>query len=301
MSLDFVPSYATLCVVQGLLALAAWRRFELVRSSLLGLAIPVGMLAAGVGIVRTFSGGADALTTLAAVATPLLAALVGRLRGWRLVWLYPPAAIGLYVLAWRGQDTLLADAASVLLVAGACLSLAAAFSSLAPPRALAAGIVLLVVVDVILVWGNRQVEPTTRALHAAAPPAVAFPGGQALPLPALQDISFGSALMGWLDFLAPALLATLVAGRSPAMRATTALAVSATALLWGLFLFLDVTSPIPATVPVLVGLGVLSVVDRRWLPAPVPRSEPAPDRRENAVGPTRSSRSAPARLTSRDY
>jgi hypothetical protein len=276
-SLDFVPSYVVLCIVQGLLVLAPWQRFQLARSSLLGLVIPVAMLAAGVGIVRAFSGGADALTTLAAVATPLLAALVGRVRGWPLTWIYPPLAIGLYLVAWRAGDGLLSDTASVVLIAGACLTLAAAFSSVAPARALAIGIMLLVVLDVILVWGNRQIEPATQALHAAAPPAVALPGGQAVPLPALQDITFGRALMGWLDLLAPALLATLVAGRAWPVRGAVALTVTAAALLWGLLLFLDVTSPIPATVPVLAGLGLLAALDRRWIPAAEPRPEPAPD------------------------
>ncbi|MFN8187258.1 MAG: hypothetical protein U0R69_09270 [Gaiellales bacterium] len=277
MSLDFVPSYVVLCLVQGLLVLASWRPFRVARSSLLGLVLPVAMLAAGVGIVRAFSGGADALTTLAAVATPLLAALVGRLRGWRLAWLYPPAAIGLYVIAWRNQDTLLADAAGVLLIAAACLTLAAAFSSVAPARALAIGIMLLVVLDVILVWGNRQIEPAMLTLHEAAPPTVALPGGQAVPLPALQEITFGHALMGWLDLLAPALLATLVAGRAWPVRGAVALTVTASALLWGLLLFLDVTSPIPATVPALAGLALVAVLDRRWLPAPEPVTGPVSD------------------------
>lgn len=254
MDLAFVPSYAVLCVVQGLLVLAPWSPFRLARSSVVGLVVPLGMLGAGVGVVRAFSGGADALTTLAAVAAPLLAAAVARTRGWPLARLAPVVAIGVYVAAWRGGESPGTDLAGLVLIAAACLTLAALVSSLAPRRALALGLVLLVALDVILVWGNSQVAPTTEALHAAAPPAVGLPGEEAVPLPSLQDVTFGSALMGWLDLLAPAVLATLAAGLSLRGRVAVAAAVTVSALLWGLLLFLDVTSPIPATLPVLVGL-----------------------------------------------
>jgi hypothetical protein len=80
------------------------------------------------------------------------------------------------------------------------------------------------------------------ALQAAVPPA---PAGR--PLPELQQIDFGSATMGWLDFAAPALLGLLVVRRR-----TAALTTGVAAALWGLLLF--VTSPIAATPPVLAGL-----------------------------------------------
>jgi hypothetical protein len=112
----------------------------------------------------------------------------------------------------------------------------------APPSWLTAGLVLLVVLDAILVWGDRQVEPTMTALQAAVPPA---PAGR--PLPELQQIDFGSATMGWLDFAAPALLGLLVR-----RRLTAAVTTGVAAALWGLLLF--VTSPIAATPPVLAGL-----------------------------------------------
>src|ERR671936_337299 len=84
----------------------------------------------------------------------------------------------------------------------------------APPSWLTAGLVLLVVLDVILVWGNRQVEPTMTALQTAAPPTIGPP------LPELQQVDFGSATMGWLDLAAPALLGLLVVGRAAAALAT---------------------------------------------------------------------------------
>ena len=57
-------------------------------SRLLGLAVPAAALVAGVAIAQA-AGGADFLTALAAVATPLLAAGAGWARGWPLPWLPP--------------------------------------------------------------------------------------------------------------------------------------------------------------------------------------------------------------------
>jgi hypothetical protein len=68
-------------------------------------------------------------------------------------------------------------------------------------------------------------------------------------LPHLQDATFGSATMGWLDFVAAALLGVVVRHR---LRAAAATGVAAGA--WGLLLI--VTSTVPATVPTLAGLLV---------------------------------------------
>jgi hypothetical protein len=89
------------------------------------------------------------------------------------------------------------------------------------------------------------------ALQAAAPPTI---GRQ---LPSLQQIDFGDATMGWLDFAAPALLGLLVVKR---LRAAVATGLTAGA--WGLLLF--VTSPIAATPPVLAGLVAGSGRRQRW-------------------------------------
>ncbi|HSC50134.1 MAG TPA: hypothetical protein VLD16_07710 [Gaiellaceae bacterium] len=230
-----------LVTVQAALVLAPGRPRRLGRSRLLGLAIPSAALVAGVATAQ-LAGGADFLTALAAVATPLLAAGAGWARRWPLPWLPPLAVAPLYAVAWLRPGTLAADAAVTVLIAGACLAITGLVAGLAPPSWLRAGLVLLVALDAILVWGNRQVEPTMTALQAAIPPA---PAGR--PLPELQQIVFGSATMGWLDFAAPALLGLLVA-----RRLTAALATGVAAALWGLLLL--VTSPIAATPPVLVGL-----------------------------------------------
>jgi hypothetical protein len=228
-------------LVQAVLVLAPGRPRRLGSSRLLGLAIPVAALVVGV-VVAQAAGGADFLTALAAVATPLLAAGAGWARGWRLPWLAALCVPPLYAVAWLRPDTWAADAAGVALIAGACLAITGLVAGAAPRPWLTAGLVLLVVLDVILVWGDRQVEPTMTALQAAAPPTVGRP------LPSLQQIDFGSATMGWLDFAAPALLGLLVR-----RKAAAALATGVAAGLWGLLLF--ATSPIAATPPVLAGLA----------------------------------------------
>ncbi len=135
-----------------------------------------------------------------------------------------------------------AEAAGLLLIAGACLALAAAVALVAPAWSIELGLVAVAVVDVVLVWGTPQVEPASTALHHAALPVAA-----GHPLPPLQDATFGSATMGWLDLLAPALLGVVARAR---LRAAVVTGVAAGA--WGLLL--AVTSTLPATVPVLAGL-----------------------------------------------
>jgi hypothetical protein len=158
--------------------------------------------------------GADFLTALAAFAAPVLAAGAGWARGWRLKWLPALVVPPLYALAWLRPDTLDGDAARVALIAGACLAVTGIVGAIAPRSWLIAGLVLLVVLDVVLVWGTPQVEPAMQTLQAAVPPTIGRP------LPSLQQIEFGSATMGWLDLEAPALLGLLATRRLRAAIAT---------------------------------------------------------------------------------
>jgi len=228
--------------VQAALVLVPGRPPRLLSSRAFGLVIPAAALVVGVVVAQT-AGGADFLAALAAVATPLLAAGAGWARGWRFPWLPALVVVPLYLLAWLRPDSFAADASSVVLIAGACLAVTGLAAGLAPTSWLTAGLVLLVVLDVILVWGDRQVEPAMTALQAAAPPTV---GRE---LPDLQQVTFQAAVMGWLDFAAPALLGLLVA-----RRAAAAVATGVAGGLWALLFF--ATSPIAATPPVLAGLAV---------------------------------------------
>jgi hypothetical protein len=74
------------------------------------------------------------------------------------------------------------------------------------------------------------------------------------PLPALQQVTLGNSIMGWLDFVAPALLGAVV-GRRTRPRVIAGVVVAVSAMLFGLLL-IDVTDKLPATVPVLAGLAV---------------------------------------------
>ena len=254
--LSLVPSYAVLCAVQAAIVLAAHPPRRRGNAGLAGVVVPAALLGAGVALIRT--GGAHALAWAGAVGTPLLAA-AGL---WRL-----PLAAALWVVAWR-TDGLLAQGASVALVALAAITAARLVARGAPAWSVAAGLVVIAVVDVVLVWGTRQVQPASNALHAASLPAI----------PRLQDATFGSAMMGWLDLLAPALLGMIVRER---VRAAAATGLAAGA--WGLLL--AVTPTVPATVPVLAGLalgGADRGLLRRALEPRRARGGPRGDRREPA-------------------
>jgi len=198
----------------------------------LWLVAPALALGGGVALLRIVSGGAHALALVAAVATPALAAMRPR---------RAPVALVLWVVAWLA-DGLVAQAASVALIALAAVSIAELAAAFAPAWSLAAGIVLLAAVDVALVWGTSQVGPATTALHQAA-----VPSALGHPIPRLQDATFGSATMGWLDLVAPALLGVVAHAK---LRAALVTGLAAGA--WGLLLL--VTSTVPATVPTLAGL-----------------------------------------------
>jgi hypothetical protein len=241
--LGLAPSYATLCAVQAAVTLAPTRPASQRGLGLVGLLVPAALLGVGVATLDLASWGPRALAWLATFGTPFLAAAGGRLSRRSTWWLWPPAAAALWLVAWQAHG-LVRDAAGVALIAGACLTVAAAAALVAPSWSIELGLVGLAALDIVLVWGTKQAQTATTALHAVTPPAAA-----GTPLPSLQDATFGSALMGWLDLLAPALLGVVVARRSKlAAAAATGLAAG----LWGLLLF--ATSAVAATVPVLAGL-----------------------------------------------
>jgi hypothetical protein len=231
--LSLAPSYAVLCAAQAAVVLAARPPLRRGRAGLAGVLVPAALLGAGVAIVRAVAGGPHALALLGAVAAPVLAGAGPR----RL-----PLAVALWLVAWLAHG-LVAQAAGVALVGLAAITIAQLVARFAPDWSIAAGLVAVAVVDVVLVWGTPEVQPATTALHEAALPTVA---GHTIP--ALQDATFGSAMMGWLDLVAPALLG-VVAHRRLAAATATGLAAGA----WGLLLL--VTSTVPATVPALAGLA----------------------------------------------
>jgi hypothetical protein len=214
--------------------------------------VPAGLLAAGVTVIDLVPQGPHALALLATFGTPVLAAAGGLFLGNLRWWLWPPVAVGLWIAAWLAHG-LVRDAAGLALVAGACLAAASALASVAPAWSIRVGLVALAALDVVLVWGTTGVREATNALQT-----VTLPHAAGTPLPSLQQATFGSAVMGWLDLLAPALLGVVATGR----RKLGAAAVTGVAAgLWGLLLF--VTSEVAATVPVLAGLAFAAAHARR--------------------------------------
>jgi hypothetical protein len=216
------------------------------------LAVPALLLAAGVAIIDLVPQGPHALALLATFGTPVLAATGGLFLGSRLWWLWLPAVAGLWLAAWLAHG-LVQDGAGLALIVGACLAAASAAALVAPAWSIQLGLVALGALDVILVWGTPSVEQATTTLQA-----VPLPHAAGTPLPSLQQATFGGAVMGWLDLVAPALLGVVVTGR----RKLGAAAVTGVAAgLWGLLLY--VTSEVAATVPVLAGLGFAAADARR--------------------------------------
>ncbi|HEU0193329.1 MAG TPA: hypothetical protein VFQ71_03965 [Gaiellales bacterium] len=251
-----IPWYVTLCLVQGVLVVipAVGRESTTRRGALLGLVGPAAAMVVGVGVVALLGGaGASVLTWLGTVATPVLAGSLGWIARWRWPALTAAAAVVLYVVAWRGSGRI-AEIAGMVLIGGACLAVAGIVGPITPARYLSLGLVGLVVIDTYLVVQTPLVLDTTVALHHSTLPPVGVAGGNAHPLPGLQQIELGNSLMGWLDFLAPALLGAVI-GRRTAPRVVAGVVVAVSALLFGLLL-IDVTDKLPATVPVLAGLAV---------------------------------------------
>jgi hypothetical protein len=245
MNVSLTLSYAALSLFQAALVAAPLDPPTRRRLPLVGLLVPVLALALGVGLLRGVAEGPRALAILGSVATPLLAACIGWVLRRRRPWLGVVVSAALFVVAWQ-VSSLAGQAASVLLIGLACLTIAAVIARVAPPGSIGAGLVVLAFVDCVLVWGTPQVGPASNALADARLPTL---GNR--PLPALQQATFDAASMGWLDVLAPALLCAMLV-RSARLRAAVATGIAAA--LWGLLLI--VTSPIPATVPVLAGLFV---------------------------------------------
>ena len=182
----------------------------------------------------------------------MLAAAGGVLAGRRGWWAWPPLAAGLWVVAWLAHD-LVRDAAGLVLIALACVAAASAAGRVAPASSIRTGLVALAALDVVLVWGTTEVQNASNALGG-----VHLPHAAGVPLPGLQQATFGGALMGWLDLLAPALLGVVVAGRR---KYAAAVATGVAAGLWGLLFF--VTPEVAATVPVLAGLAFAAADARR--------------------------------------
>jgi hypothetical protein len=243
-----------LCAAQAGTVAAPARQAQARGRGWLWVAVPAALLGAGVAIINLVPHGPHALALLATFGTPVLAATGGFFRGSPRWWVWPPAAVALWLIAWLASG-LVRDAAGVVLIALACLAAASAIAMVAPAWSIRAGLVGLAALDIVLVWGTPSVRNATTTLEN-----VPLPHAAGMSLPTLQQATFGSALMGWLDLLAPALLGVVVAGRR---KLTAAAIVGIAAYFWGYLLFTHTTKEVAATVPVLAGLAFAAVDARR--------------------------------------
>lgn len=251
--LPFWLSIGTLSLVQAALV-AAPRAATLplldrLRSRWWAL-IPPLSIALVIGAIAIDSATAHALTYLALVAVPPLAAaaLAWIVRGGRpaLALLVVP----LFALAWAARGSLSGQTAALALSALACISLGWLLVCVVPGRWLKLGIYAMAAIDTYLVASDLLQGPNA-VLN------VASPGGG---LPRLQFVSFGTAVMGFGDLFIAATLGALLA-RDRQLQ-LTGVALAATICI-GFDLLFFAVNELPATVPIAVTLAALELWARR--------------------------------------
>jgi hypothetical protein len=242
--MSFPVSIATLSLFQAaLVALPRYRvPFAWMPRSLWWAVVPAASILLVVFGIEAAPGSADALTWLALLAVPPLAAFA---LGW-LVHGTAPAwallAVPLFALAWATQDSLAGETAATLLSGLACVALGWLLVSVVEARWLRWGIYSMAAIDAALVAAELLQDPSA-VLSAAAPAG----------LPRLQVLEFGAARMGFGDaFLAATVGCLLAQDRRLQLRTAALLAVFALAFDL-LFFALDT---LPATVPVALALAL---------------------------------------------
>jgi hypothetical protein len=186
--------------------------------------VPALSIAVVIGAIEISPSSADALTYIALVCVPPLAAYaLGALTRVRLNppytrietysrgdlgWLTPVSlATVLFALAWISPHSLIGEAAATALSGLACVTLGWLLVCGVPARWLRLGVYAMAVIDTVYVSADLLQGPNA-VLNAAAPAAG---------LPRLQAVHFGSALMGFGDLFVAALVGCLLAadGRKP--------------------------------------------------------------------------------------
>lgn len=282
--MPFWASISILGLVQaGLVALPAPRArpawIERLSSPWWAL-VPALSIVVVIGAIEAAPGSADALTYIALVAVPplaayALAALVRR--DGSLDWLTPVAvAAALFVLAWVSPRSLAGEAAATALSGLACVTLGWLLVCGVPARWLRLGVYAMAVIDTVYVTSDLLQEPNA-VLNAAVPAAG---------LPRLQAVHLGSALMGFGDLFVAALVGCLLAvdasrvrllgGGVVRIQLLGAMLVAALALAFDLLFF--IVNELPSTVPVAVALAFVQLGSGRQRPGPervgvVPRLE----------------------------
>lgn len=266
MALGFIPSDASLLLLQAGVVAAPrtpprWRWTQRLRGPGWAL-IPIASILVVIFAIRFLSDTATALTYLALVAVPPLAAAAlawgarpqgrpGALRvAGALVW---TAAL----FATATGHGLVSDAARALLSGLSCVTLGVLLAAVAPPGWLKLGILAMAAADVWLVGSDLLQHPNSILVHAQ-------PGRfLGTSLPRLQSEQFGNVSMGYGDLFIAALLGAVLASGGRRQWPAALLTLGLAALFDLLFL---VVLELPATVPVALALVVLEVRDHpEWL------------------------------------
>lgn len=222
--------------------------------------VPALSIVVVIGVVNFYSDSATALTYLALVAVPPLAAVA---LGWLVHGAHPSwalAAAPLFALAWVAKGALAGEAAALALSGLACIALGWLLVSAAPSYWLRLGVYAMAAIDTWLVTADLLQGPNS-VLTAATPAA---------DLPRLQAVHFGTAQMGFGDLFIAAVVGCLLA--NPADGPKTRLygvksahrqwvgvgLVGALALGFDLLFF--AVDTLPATLPIAVALWLVS----RW-------------------------------------
>jgi hypothetical protein len=260
--MTFAASIAALGLVQaGLVALPAARSAP---GWLVGFGsrwwalIPALSIVVVIGVVNFYSGSATALTYLALVAVPpLAAAALGWLvHGARPSWAL--AAIPLFVLAWAVKGSLVGEAAALALSGLACIALGWLLVSVVSAYWLRLGVYAMAAIDTWFVTADLLQGPNA-VLTTAAPAA---------DLPRLQAVHFGTAQMGFGDLFIAAVVGCLLANPADGPKIRLYGVKSAhrqwvgAGLVAGLALGFDLlffaVDTLPATVPVAVALALMT-------------------------------------------
>jgi hypothetical protein len=214
--------------------------------------VPPASIVVVIALVGVYASSADALSYLALVAVPPLAAialavLVKRAR--------PAMALGvvpLFALAWALSGSLVGETAALALTALACVTLGVILAAVVAPRWLRYGIYAMALVDACFVAADLLQAPNATLVAA----------GPAAELPRLQAVYFGSATMGFGDLFIAATVGALFARQGrPQLEA----AVLAAVLGLGFDLLFFAVDLLPTTVPIAVTLALLEARDRRRL------------------------------------
>jgi hypothetical protein len=217
--------------------------------------VPPASIVVVVTLVGVASTSAEALTYLALVCVPPLAALALAALVRRASPPLALAVIPLFGLAWALSGSLAGEIAGLVLSALACVTLGWVLAAVVPPRWLRFGVYAMAAVDAALVAADLLQGPSS-VLVAAAPAA---------DLPRLQAVYFGSATMGFGDLFVAATVGALLAARR---RHQVEAALLAAILGWTFDLLFFAVDLLPATVPIAIALALVQARHR-------PEAEPA--------------------------